>query len=250
MDGMKQRILDKTTGGFDVFVKYFGEQCKRSTFLNVYRNDTRRSCTLKKKGDKYYLKDYGDSRWSGDCFHVVALIQEYNPQTQFMDVMRTIDKELVLDLFTEDFAYSSKRKEGVAVDLSKPYSKVKGFRPVFKEFTMNEKKYWSRYGIDTATLSRYGVRSLLTCRFTREDGSTFTVHGTLQSPLYCYTFTDGGGTVTGIKTYQPGSSFRFLRAGSVPEPYIFGASCLPMSGDTLYITGGEKDVMSLPCRLL
>lgn len=33
--------------------------------------------------------------------------------------------------------------------------------------------------------------------------------------------------------------------GRLPNPYIFGWEQLPASGDMVFITGGEKDVMSL-----
>jgi DNA primase len=38
---------------------------------------------------------------------------------------------------------------------------------------------------------------------------------------------------------------RFVYAGHLPHPYVFGLNQLPQSGDVLYITGGEKDVLSL-----
>ena len=37
----------------------------------------------------------------------------------------------------------------------------------------------------------------------------------------------------------------FLYGGSFGENYCFGLEQLPAKGDTLFITGGEKDVLSL-----
>ena len=244
MNQFKKDILDKTSGGYDVFVKFFGKQCKRRSFLNIYRNDSRNSCSLYRKDDKYCLKDYGNSDWSGDCFHVVAMIQHLDLRTQFMDVMCVIDKECSLGIIPGDYRYTSRRREGLQDAPSRTYSKVKDFRMTPKAFSPQELAYWGRYGISQDTLTRFDVTSLSECRFFREDGTDFVLSWDYRTPLYGYLFRDGD-AVCGIKTYRPGASQRFLRAGKFPQPYVFGKGVLPQAGDDLFITGGEKDVMSL-----
>ena len=49
----------------------------------------------------------------------------------------------------------------------------------------------------------------------------------------------------GIKVYRPQSQSRFLFGGSFKDYYCFGQEQLPATGDTLFITGGEKDMLSL-----
>lgn len=48
-----------------------------------------------------------------------------------------------------------------------------------------------------------------------------------------------------IKLYRPSSRCRFLQSGSIPGGYSFGLEQLPTKGGLLFITGGEKDVLSL-----
>lgn len=48
-----------------------------------------------------------------------------------------------------------------------------------------------------------------------------------------------------VKIYRPFSEIRFLYGGNIGESYCFGLEQLPAKGDTLFITGGEKDVMTL-----
>ena len=48
-----------------------------------------------------------------------------------------------------------------------------------------------------------------------------------------------------IKVYRPCSQMRFLYVGDFGDNYCFGLEQLPAKGDLLFITGGEKDVMSL-----
>lgn len=51
--------------------------------------------------------------------------------------------------------------------------------------------------------------------------------------------------MTGIKVYRPKAENRFLYAGNLPSPYVFGWEQLPAKGELVFITGGEKDVLSL-----
>jgi hypothetical protein len=48
-----------------------------------------------------------------------------------------------------------------------------------------------------------------------------------------------------VKIYRPLSDIRFLYGGNPGDSYCFGLEQLPAKGDTLFITGGEKDVLSL-----
>ena len=49
-----------------------------------------------------------------------------------------------------------------------------------------------------------------------------------------------------VKIYRPHSpKIRFLYGGRMPATYCFGMEQIPAKGDMLFITGGEKDVLSL-----
>ena len=50
---------------------------------------------------------------------------------------------------------------------------------------------------------------------------------------------------TFVKVYRPKSKLRFLYGGEKVTDYVFGFQQLPSKGDTIFITGGEKDVLSL-----
>lgn len=75
------------------------------------------------------------------------------------------------------------------------------------------------------------------------SGRFYTICGDEETPIYAY---DLGG---GLKLYRPlGGGLKFMYAGRVPKPYVFGLSQLPGEGDLLLITGGEKDVLTLASR--
>ena len=246
----RNRILEKTNRGLDVFTHYLGDGCKNRLFRNPYREDTNPSCRLKSvKGrdgeSKWIMTDYGDSQWYGDCFWLVAHISHLNLSTDFVEVLHIIDKELNLFILDDKSVRSHDTMAKVQAD--DVYHKGSGpitAKPVYQVMPQNEIRYWQSYGIIQDILKHYDVKSVLYCKFTKEDGSTFDIRSNGKYPMFAYRFNGGDG----IKFYRPGANLRFLYAGNLPRPYIFGWNQLPQSGSVVYITGGEKDVMSLSAR--
>lgn len=258
----RDRILSKTNGGLDVFTHYIGDACTRKVFRNPFRNDSNPSCHLYYHADRfggegrYILKDFGDSSWVGDCFWFVARLTGLNQQSEFREILRTIDREC--ELFLLDDAPVGSHPVMSRVKPSKhPDSSVITFTPTFRNFNKRELEYWESYGITPDILRRYHVRALSNCLFGRSDGTSYTVYGSLDSPMFGYTFNEG----TGIKAYRPSAqSGRFMYAGSLPKPYVFGLEqlnplpviSLPfidiLSLKCIFVTGGEKDVMTLASR--
>ena len=240
----RQLILDKTAGGLDVFTHYLGDGCKNRLFRNPYRQDGTPSCKLyyNKERGKYIMKDYGDSQWRGDCFWFVAKISQLNLTSDFNEVLHIIDKELDLLIFDDTFS--------VQKDIMRQVHKVDEPRisgsltanVTYQRMPQHEQAYWLLYGITDKVLDCYHVKSVYNARFTRADGTTFNVATSIQQKVFAYLFNDGQGQ----KFYRPGAEkCRFLYAGKLPFPYIFGWEQLPAKGDVVYITGGEKDVMAL-----
>ena len=243
-------ILQKTNGGLDIFKHYLGDECTKGTFKNPYREDSRASCRLYKNKAKdeqtyYYLQDYGDSNFCGNCFAIVAKLLNYNTKTDFKRLLEQIDRDMNLNVFSsydEGFQCKQKTLKKVVAcgGTGKPCTIV-DFKPVTKAFSDKELEYWNRYGITVETLRRYDVKSIKSCTFTKVDGKSFGIVSSELVPIYGYYFNGG----LGIKFYKPKSENRFMYAGNLPKPYIFGWNKLPQSGDCVFITGGEKDVLSL-----
>lgn len=246
-----RRILDKTSDGLTVFKHYLGDDCAKGLFCNPYRNDDERpSCKLYKcaatnGGDKrWHFHDFGDSSWHCDCFSFVAKICNLNIKLDFREILSIIDKELSLCALDENFKvipdYKPMKKLQHVVAV-KSKSNVIGFEPVYSPFTPELIGYWQGYSIIMADLQRYNIRNVRQCRFLRDDKTDFTVYGTASQPMFAYLFNQG----TGAKFYRPFSDTRFFYAGNLPRPYIFGWEQLPCNGEQVFITGGEKDVLSL-----
>lgn len=244
------RILDKTDNGLDVFKHYLGKDCAKGLFCNPYRDDdTRPSCKLyeceNNDGSKrWHFHDFGDSRWHCDCFSFVAKICHLNVKLNFREVLSIIDRELSLCVLDDDFKvipdYKPMKKLVHAV-VVKSKSRVVDFKPVYDDFTPELIDYWKAYGITMSDLKRYNIRNVRQCRFVRDDGMDFIIYATDSQPMFAYLFNHG----SGAKFYRPFSDTRFFYGGNLPHPYLFGLEQLPLNGDILFITGGEKDTLSL-----
>ncbi len=242
----REHILSMTDGGLDVFTHFLGDVCLKRIFRNPFREDSRPSCHLYANKNsygqvEYYLQDFGDSSFCGNCFAIVGRLCNMNVRTAFRDILKVIDKELCLGLFDSSASKTEICYKKTAKRQKPEISSTLYFQCTEKAFTEDELLYWLHYGIDQKTLERYHVVSLSACRLTRENGKEFTVYGTEQYPTFGYLFNDK----SGVKIYRPCSKNRFLYAGNLPRPYVFGWELLPGQGNRIFITGGEKDVMSL-----
>jgi len=171
----------------------------------------------------------------------VARLCNMNIKTAFKDILKVIDKELCLGLFNNPFPQTEIIYKRLVKRQKPETSSTLSFQYKEKPFTMEELWFWQRYGIGQDTLVHYDVASLSACRMSKENGKKFTVYGTAKYPAFGYLFNNNDG----IKIYSPCSKNRFLYAGVLPRPYIFGWEQLPPQGEYIFITGGEKDVMSL-----
>lgn len=247
----KDIILQMTNGGMDVFVHYIGEACHRKLFRNPFRSDSSPSCHIYYRDGKggpgrFVLQDFGDSDWCGDCFHFVGRFFNLDTRNNFNKILHVINDELNLGVFGMNATCS--HKPCVHTIQNSVVNAIISFTPAYQDFTSDENKFWESYGITSSVLQRYGVRSLSSCRFERNDGSCFTVRSTKSVPLFGYCFENIRNT--GIKLYRPhAQNCRFLYGGILPKPYIFGWNQLSIAyKEMLYITGGEKDVLSLAAR--
>lgn len=241
----KETILSRTDGGLDVFRNYLGSKlCVGRKFRNPFYQDTHASCSLyyDRRAGVYKYRDFGNEDYAGDCFDLVAKMHNLSCRNtaDFIEIMRLIDRDLNLGLSDDTQPFrtracprppmrepSPKRKEPL------PYS----YR--MQAFSEPELAYWRQYGIDAETLNRYGVVSLAEYRGVSNAGRAFTLRSSPSEPMFGYVRQNG------IKVYRPQSQSRFLFGGSFNDYYCFGLEQLPATGDTLFITGGEKDVLSL-----
>lgn len=244
-------ILYKTNGGLDVFRHYLGEDVRPGKKIrNPFYDDTRAGCSIfyGHSGGRYFFTDFGDSTYKGDCFWLAAKMEHLDLRTDFEKVLKIIDKRMCLNVFDDNDVAVSKQSNRTAVAAARtsersetPTRTVQPFRIEVKDaMSDKERAYWQQYGIDKYTLERYGVKALSSFSSKSIEGNEYTISSN-SGLLFGYLFNGG----EGVKIYRPGQQHRFLYAGNTPSPYIFGFDLLPDIGDVLYVTGGEKDVMTL-----
>lgn len=198
------------------------------------------------------MHDFGDPTYSGDCFWLVSRIYGYDLRSDFVQVMKQISHDLSLGLYDDDEVILRQalveisKEEKDHTDTTTAVSDVLKPRPYcysalpWDGVTL---RYWEDYGITEEVLERYGVLAVDDfSSYSRED-RFYTIRWDDETPIYAYNLGSG------LKLYRPrGGGLKFMYAGRVPKPYIFGLSQLPEEGDLLIITGGEKDVLTLVSR--
>ena len=243
MKSDKDKILEQTQNGLTVFVHYLGVSCQKKMFKNPFRQDTKPSCHLYNSKGIYVVHDFGDSGFHGDCFWLVGWINHLDTRNNFPEILKIIDNELNLGVLNDS---NTPRQEITHHPVkTTPETKEKpknvNFTLRCKKYSSEDLAYWGRYGITEEVLKTYDVRNVMMLQSVNSEGKSFQIASTYRDPMYAYCFDDG----KGVKIYRPQSKLRFLQYGNIPRPYIFGNKNLPDIGAYVFITGGEKDVMSL-----
>ena len=242
----KEDILQATDRGLSVFRHYLPVQFRiGKKFLNPLYKDTKASCNVyyDRRHSVYKMKDFGNEEYSGDCFELVGTMTGLSCRNakDFVEIMRIIDHDLHLGLDDGHEAGT-----GVAaIPTVRPATagqKEKNIRPyslVARAFNEADLSFWGKSGITEGILHKYNVQPLHSFTSATQEGRPYTLAATAQEPMYGY----AGDKY--IKIYRPRSEMRFFYAGDLGDNYCFGLDQLPSKGDLLFITGGEKDVMSL-----
>lgn len=255
---LKEEILQKTNRGLEVFCFYMPTDfVPKRNFQNPLYDDKRASCNIyfDDKSQCYRMKDFGNEAYSGDCFWFAATIMGLDVRTEFRKVLATIIHDLELNIPVENRDRNAlEQRRGYPKNTSpvirknnvftEDPEKERWFKIYEQPFNEEEKNFWLRYGITGKTLMRYHVKSLFRYDAISNQGKQFTLTSTNEEPMFCYMMGDF------VKIYRPKSKLRFLYGGEKLEDYIFGFEQLPNKGDILFITGGEKDVLSLSAHHL
>ena len=249
---LKDEILDCTNRGLEIFCFYMPiDFVLRRNFRNPLYDDHKASCNIyfDVKQQCYRMKDFGNDFYSGDCFWFAAMMLGLDVRTEFPKVLASIIRDLQLNLSLDDKQtpaahpmrkYKNRHNEKKENQgMIKTDNDKKWYKCYEQVFQTSELSYWLKYGITTKTLQRYNVKSLVRYEALSNQGKTYTLLSSQDEPMFCYMMGNF------VKVYRPFSKLRFVYGGEKREDYIFGFEQLPNKGDMLFITGGEKDVLSL-----
>ncbi len=242
----KEDILQATDRGLSVFRHYLPVPFRiGKKFLNPLYKDTKASCNVyyDRRHSVYKMKDFGNEEYSGDCFELVGTMTGLSCRNakDFVEIMRIIDHDLHLGLADgyENYVDTSSVQVVCPPTPEQVIKKIRPYNIVPRAFNETDRIFWSKSRITEHTLNKYNVRPLHSFSSVNQEGKSYTLTETAQEPMYGYV----GDKY--IKIYRPRSEMRFLYAGDLGDNYCFGLDQLSAKGDLLFITGGEKDVMSL-----
>lgn len=243
----KEDILLLTDKGLAVFKYYIPFAFKLGrNFLNPLYKDSKASCNVyfDRRNGMYKMKDFGNDDYSGDCFALVGKLNGLNCKEpkDFVEILAIIDRDMRLGLSDKpEMRISSTTPVPVIVEVTHvpKRKKARPYTLAQKSFTAAELAFWGESGITQEILKLFRVVSLKKFSSENNEGKTFSIAATDKEPVFGYTAKQY------VKVYRPYSEMRFLYAGDFGENYCFGLEQLPAKGDLLFITGGEKDVMSL-----
>ena len=245
----KEDILNKTTRGLDVFKHYIGFQIRPGkNFRNPLYEDKNASCSVyfDRHANAFKMKDFGNDDYSGDCFWLVATVAGLDMKRDFQAIIDHIVSDL--HLIVNDTSTSTGRQNRSRIRPTKNTEQCKfmndthtrkDYHIEVKPFSASELAFWQRYGIRQEVLKKYNVKSLKTFEGYNRSNESYRIEATTMEPMFAYS---GNGYA---KIYRPHSKMRFFYGGEMPDLYCFGLEQLPNKGDMVFITGGEKDVMSL-----
>ncbi|WP_250727088.1 toprim domain-containing protein [Bacteroides fragilis] len=243
----KEDILLLTDKGLAVFKYYIPFSFKLGrNFLNPLYKDSKASCNVyfDRRNGMYKMKDFGNDDYSGDCFALVGKLNGLNCKEpkDFVEILAIIDQDMRLGLSDKpEMRISSTTPVPVIAEVTHvpKRKKARPYTLAQKSFTAAELAFWGESGITQEVLKLFRVVSLKKFSSENNEGKPFSIAATDKEPVFGYTAKQY------VKVYRPHSEMRFLYAGDFGENYCFGLEQLPAKGDLLFITGGEKDVMSL-----
>lgn len=186
-----------------------------------------------KGGHEWKFKDFATTD-QGSCFDLVMKLFNID----FIEAKARI---------CEDFNLSNPTLKTVnRMETEKPLLEKKSTDYTIKprDFTKQELDYWAKYGITLEILNKFKVRSLAEFSAINKVGKPYTFQSGNNKFIFAY---EQG---VWCKLYKPldDKKFRFQYLGEKPQNFVFGLEQLPEKGDFVFITGGEKDVMSLAAK--
>ncbi|HRH35927.1 MAG TPA: toprim domain-containing protein, partial [Catalimonadaceae bacterium] len=181
-----------------------------------------------KGGHEWKFKDFatGDH---GSCFDLVMKLFNLN----FIEAKSKICQDF--NLISEAKNHTTTTSPNPAAPNSPEFSVVQ------RDFTKQELDYWLKYGITSEILNRFNVKALSKFSTMNKKGTAYSKRSDHNHFIFTY---DHGNW---HKLYKPldDKKFRFQFLGPKPQNFVFGFDQLPEKGTYVFLTGGEKDVMSL-----
>lgn len=223
----KERVYELTNEGWDIFNYYINENLAGGKAIcSPLRQDKKPSFSVfKGTSGNFIFNDLATSE-SGNAI-------------DFVMKLRGLDFASALKLIVKDLDLNDKRP--TQDTLKDSHSKIPEYAVNSRPFTEADTKYWQQYGISMEVLLKYRVNSVKEYFAQNKKGKNYRRESSPDKPIFEYK------NDFWSKIYKPldEKKYRFQYLGFKTPDFIFGLEQLPLTGDLLFITGGEKDVLTL-----
>jgi len=203
-------LTEKLTGQ-DIKIKSLFNQTERTPSFVIFFNDNR-----------YFFKDFSTGM-GGNGFALVMNLFNLTPTRTAAKILSDYNEFLLSGKTTLDINSFKKQARYQVKDYTA------------RQWVKGDAEFWTQFGIDSDTLSKYKVIPVESYRMEKETGEKLTING---PNLYAYTRLDG----TVYKIYQPKvADHKFLKV----KNYIQGTDQLKFDQPNLVICSSLKDAMCL-----
>lgn len=204
--GLSERLT-----GQDVKIKSLFNQTERTPSFVIFFND-----------NVYFYKDFSSGN-GGNGFNLVMTLFNLTPSQTAAKILSDYNAFLLSGKTTLDINSFKKQAR----------YQVKDYTP--RQWVKGDAEFWTKFGIDSDTLSKFKVVPVENYRMEKETGERLIING---PNLYAYTRLDG----TIYKMYQPKvADHKFLKV----KNYIQGTDQLKFDQPNLVICSSLKDAMCL-----
>jgi hypothetical protein len=178
---------------------------------------------------------------SGSCFDLVMKLNNLS----FPEALAAINADM--NLFLDGNTNISITAQPIPIKTEKPTSEfdkmipAKRFSITSRTFNTHDWEFWEKFKINKETLDKFNVVALASYSAYNKEGKPYEIKAFGGRLMYAY---DNGDWT---KIYKPfdEKKYKFQFLGIKEPNYIFGWKHLPDKDDLVFITGGEKDVLTL-----
>lgn len=259
----KEAFLKTINGGFDFYEFVINElqqidkmKCKKC--LNPFYDDSVPSLSIYRddKTDKWLFYDHGDSptgiKYKGDVFDFAGHYYRRNVKENFQEILTSMAGDLKVELEVTDYSSEYCLPDELVDYYNGPEQDYKawllGFELLYKGADRGIKEahtYFNQFGITEEILRQYNVRAISQYKCLNKENVVITHFLSKKQTVIAYS------DIQFAKLYRPNPK-AFWYVGSKPSNYIFGLNEIyrririkKACPDTIFITGGEKDVLTL-----
>jgi hypothetical protein len=249
------KLMEQTDYGKAIYEMTFEDSLKpidskhfENTF-NPHYNDANPDLSIYQLDSESWWrhKDFGNDEFQGHVLDWAALHYGLDRKKDFRELLLKIATDLHLDL--ESLKWEEFENENVRQQVERWDFLFNGEWRKDEEGLESAYSYFNNYGITKAVLKRYGVRAVTNLWTIDREGELKKQWFPKDKVAIAY---EG---VHHTKLYQPSADkkFKFRYLGGKPKDFIFGEREIisnmvrteDYQRDTLIITGGEKDVLTL-----